>query len=81
MVERVLVDAVILARLMHRHAATVAAVASVHPAVTACRERRLTTAQHRLVSALKAWEAHAAKREKGARPTLKLFAAARATGS
>lgn len=75
-VERVLVGAVVVARLVYAHAAAVAARGSATPGVVAGRDRRLTAAQDRLFKAVRAWETIAGKRAKGARLVLKVFPAA-----
>lgn len=79
-VERVLVDAVVVARLILAHATALAAVGSTVPGVTAARDRRLSSAQARFAAAVKAWQTVAARRAKGVKPALKLFEQARRAG-
>ena len=79
-VERVLVDAVVVARLILAHATALAAFGSTVPGVTAARDRRLSSAQVRFATAVKAVQTIAAKRAKGVKPALKLFEHARQAG-
>jgi len=79
-VERVLVDAIVVARLVLAHATALAAAGSQNPGVVAARDRRLTSAQNRFFAAVKDVREIAAKRAKGVRPTIKLYAA-NATGT
>ena len=80
-VERVLIDAIVVARLILAHATTLAAIGSTAPGVTAARDRRLSSAQARFAAAVKAWQTIAVKRAKGMKPSLKLFEQARRAGT
>jgi hypothetical protein len=73
--DRVLASAVVVARLSHDRAARVAAQRADHPGVREARERVLSTAQKRLVAAVKAWQLLAGKKARGLRPKgrLKIF--------
>jgi hypothetical protein len=75
--ERVLVSALVVAWLAYTHTAMMAAPKADSPAVQAARDRRLSVAQKRLVAALKGWQAVAGKKDRGMRPPLKLFDAAK----
>lgn len=78
--DRVLAGAVVVARLAHAHAAVLAAAGTDVPAVQAMRDKRLTDAQKRLMSAVKNWQLIAGKKARGARP-LKVFDADRTAAS
>ncbi len=79
-VERVLADAIVVARLVLAHATAMAAVGSPNPGVVAARDRRLSAAQDRLFTAVKNWQTVAARRATGVRPPLKVYDPARRTG-
>jgi hypothetical protein len=75
--ERVLATAVVVAHLSHHRAAVAAARPASHPAVAAARDRTLSTAQKRLLAAVKGWRLVASRKRKGVKPPkkLKLFQA------
>ena len=73
--DRVLAGAVVVAHLSHAHAALAAAAGTDLPGVRDARDRRLSSAQKRLLAAAKGLRTVAAKKHQGARtPQLRLFA-------
>lgn len=71
--DRVLAEAVVVARLACAHTAVLAASESQDPAVQAARDRRLSVAQKRLMAAVKGWQLVAGRKARGLRTPLKLF--------
>jgi hypothetical protein len=79
--DRVLADAVVVSWLAYSQAALVAASGADSPSVQAARDRRLSDALKRLLTALKGWQLIAGKKARGLRPPLKLFDVTRPAAS
>jgi len=79
--DQILASAVVVAYLAHARAALRAAGTTDIPALQTARERWLSEAQKRLLSALKNWQLIMGKKTRGMRTPLKLFDAAQAAAS